>query len=370
MDWATARAAADVLLRWDEGELHVGFSGGEPLLAEGLMRRVVDHLERRRSGTTSIDYVLTTNGTLLSPITIAFLVERGVRLHLSFDGVRQAQDLRGPETFDILDALLHRLRAEQPDYFERMLAVGVTVTAAALPFLAASTRYFIERGVSTIEFAPVVTWDEDCDEASVVGLSEQIAAILEIAVDHWYRTRECPVSFLRPVEPTGEVLLRPVFGCGACAGIGVTVDADGRAWGCQLFAASLQELPLLGRSVARALDLGDIRDPSIDRRLAALPSIGLVEPVLGALDTKYTSYGRCCDCEHLYSCTICPAGTIHIPGNTDPLRLPDLPCAFSRLTLEAAAEFERSTASQRWVDRLVDLKQPLQQLMKNQRSQS
>lgn len=361
MDWSVARAAAETLLRWGGGDSEMSFSGGEPLMAKGLVRRTVSFLESERPVDVPITWSLTTNGTLLDNAMLDFLVDHDFRLEISFDGVRAAQARRGMDTFDVLDRLLDRIQTAHPEFWTSSVAVGITLTVSTIPILAQSIRYFIGKGVEHIESHPVVTW-QSWDNASEGEFVRQVDRVLEMSERHWNQTRKLPVGFLRPTGPVDASLPRPLVACGACAGTGLTVDVEGRAWGCQLFASSIQCLPPLGRPVANALDLGDIRDRAIDGRLAALPQAGLGEPVLWALDNKYSSHSRCSECRHLDSCHICPASTIHIPHNANPLRIADFPCAFSRITLDAAAEFARRTSIDRLFDALDDLKEPMRRL--------
>ena len=359
MDWNIVRAAVETLLRWGDGEL--SFSGGEALLAKDLLRRTVGFLESEGPRDGSITYTLTTNGTLLDDAMLDFLVEHDFELQISFDGVRAAQDRRGRHTFDTMDQLLDRIQTAFPEFWVSRVAVGVTLTVPTIPSLARSIRYFIGKGVEHVEIQPVVTW-QSWDSASERELVRQVDQILEMSERHWRRTRKLPVGFLRPMESPDPSLPRPPIACGACAGTGLTVDVEGRAWGCQLFATSIQQLSPLGRLVGDALDLGDIRDPAIDAKLAGLPRAGLGQPVLWALDKKTSSSGRCSECRHLASCHVCPASTVHIPNNEDPLKIADFPCAFSRITLDAAAEFARFSSIDRLMTGLDDLKEPMRRL--------
>lgn len=361
MDWSVARQAVEGVLRWSGGDCKLGFSGGEALLAEDLLRRTIAFVEAERPRDATIPYTLTTNGVLLDNAMLGFLVDHDVKLQVSFDGVREAQDLRGKNTFDVLNRLMGRIQDAHPEFWENRVAVGVTLTVSTIPFLARSIRYFIGKGVEHIEVQPVVTW-QSWDSASERELVCQVDQVLEMSEIHWHRTGKLPVGFLRPMEAPDPSLPRPPIACGACAGTALTVDVGGRTWGCQLFASSIQDLPPLGRSVADALDLGDIRDPAIDGRLAALPGVGLDQPVLWALDKKGSSYSRCSDCRHLASCHVCPVSTVHIPNNVDPLKVAEFPCAFSRITLDAAAALAQRMVMARLTDVFDGLKEPMRRL--------
>jgi sulfatase maturation enzyme AslB (radical SAM superfamily) len=359
MDWDIARAGVEALLRWGGTDRELSISGGEPLLAKDLIRRIVAFVGARGPRDGSITYTLTTNGTLLDNDTLAFLVDQNFNLQISFDGVRAAQDHRRRGSFDSLDRLLDRIQTAHPEFWADRVAVGITLAVSTIPFLARSIEYFVRKGVEHIVVHPAVTW-QMWDSTSERELETQVDEILEVSERHWRRTRRLPVGFLHPTEPLDRSFSKPPIACGACAGTGLTVDVEGRAWGCQLLASSIQHLSPLGRSVADALDLGDIRDPAIDRKLAELPRRALNQPLLWALDRKTASYGRCCECRHLATCHICPASTVHIWDNADALRIADFSCAFNRITLDAAALFTRRTS----IDRLFDLMDALEEPMR------
>jgi len=361
MNWSIARKATEKLLQRGGENFEVSFSGGEPLLAGNLIRRTVAFVESELPRDGSVEYTLTTNGTLLDDEMIGFLVEHDFRIQISFDGIRPAQDQRGRSSFDLLDRLIDQLQNAHPEYWETHVAFGVTLTVATIPFLARSIQYFIDKGVRHIEIQPIVTWQK-WDSDSEGELVRQVDEIVGISESHWRGNRRVPVGFLRPMEPRDPLISEPVFACGACSGTGLTVDVEGRAWGCQLFSSSIQELPPLGLEVAEVLDLGDIHDPGIEDRLADLPKVAFQQPVLRAVDKKWSSQGQCSDCRHLASCHLCPASTIHIPNNSDPLRIPDFPCAFSRITLDAADAFARRISLGPIFDLLEDIKEPMRRL--------
>lgn len=68
----------------------IGFFGGEPLLAWGAVRRTVELAGARR-------YSLTTNGTLLTRETAAFLDRHGFSLIVSVDGPAHLHDAARPQ---------------------------------------------------------------------------------------------------------------------------------------------------------------------------------------------------------------------------------------------------------------------------------
>jgi sulfatase maturation enzyme AslB (radical SAM superfamily) len=358
MNLSTARAAVDALLRWSPEDLGLSFSGGEPLLEAELLREVVEYLDWRRPEGSPVEYTVTTNGTLLTPELTGFLLDHGFRVQISFDGVRAAQELRAPGSFDVVDGALRRLLAAHADSRRGTVAVEMTLTVAAIPRLAESVRYLVGLGLEHIQVGPVVTWEPGWCDAAENELRRQVEQVLADSLELFERERRSPVAFLRPTVRRRH---RP-FVCSAASGDTVAVDSDGRVWGCHLFASSLQHLPHLAREVSEVLDLGSVDDPGLDNRLTHLPRAGRSLRLLTQMRDKLSSQHACGECPHVNACLVCPLATCHIPGNADPRRVPDQHCAFNRITLEAAAAYRERTLEARLLEKLERLEGPLRRI--------
>lgn len=93
--------------------LDVVFFGGEPLLRRDLLLRIADDF-RARAGGIEVAFKTSTNGLLLTAETLDALVERGVFVSLSIDGVPEIQDRQRPDaaghgTSERLAAVVPRL---------------------------------------------------------------------------------------------------------------------------------------------------------------------------------------------------------------------------------------------------------------------
>lgn len=339
MSWETLSAAIDLLRtsRWPEVTL--AFYGGEPLLEPALLRRAVEYASASRPGQPTVRFHLTTNGTLLDADAAAFLGSHRVATRLSFDGVREAQDRRAPDTFARLDALLCTLRNAHPGYFRDLLEVAVTLTAAALPWLGESVEYLVNRQVRSIRVAPLWTEDPDWDDACQGELDRQFARLHRAGLAHYERTGQVPLQLFR--RDVGE--RRPAGGggpCSAATGAVLTVDVDGEASGCVLFASSYRasHLEPLRTELGR-LRIGPVTEPGFPRRLAAYSaaasSSGLFEPRA----SRRSSYGRCGECPVRAECVVCPVSLRGGAGCEEVARVPDMACAFNRLAARYRALF-------------------------------
>lgn len=371
MSWDTLRSVLDLALASTQPQVEVVFYGGEPLLELPLIRRAVEYVAGLRPVRTGISFGLITNGTLLRAETIRFLAEHAIDTQWSFDGVRQAQDLRGRGTFRVLDGRLETLRRNFPEYLARYVAVSVTVPAAGLPYLADSFDYLVARGVERVRLSPVFTHEDAWTQGRIRELRRQFARIVDTCIESYAESGSIPfVGFAGGAEEGCE----PVSAldmCGVGRGDVLAVDPDGLAHGC----ATWTDLGGFGsddslRSRFETVALGAIDDPAFPQRYASFPRRVSRMGIVGGKEKKYSSYGKCGECRHLSVCSVCPTSIVHIPGNTDPDRVPDYPCAFNIVAAEAHERFRRRVESRRpvrpalslafWTDRprLLERREP------------
>jgi MoaA/NifB/PqqE/SkfB family radical SAM enzyme len=341
MAWATAKAALDFMLANAPRPFSVEFSGGEPLLAPDLPQRCMDYLDSRRNAHDAISYGVTTNGTLLTTEVIDILASRDVRLRLSFDGPPGAQGFRGEGTYDRLDALIDEMRTRHSDWFSRRFGVNAVLHPRSLSIWAETARYLLAKSVPEILFYPAVGWPGEWSPAHADTLDRQAMKIADISAGRREKAAPTPVLFLRgqePYEPPGDGAI-----CGAAEGAGICVDSNGRAWACPFFTGSSSARSALRDEAALAMKLGEVRDRDLAERVGALPEKAAALRLMTHRREKFSSYGRCCDCEFLSECFLCPAAVSHQPGNMDPDKVPDFFCAYQRATVKARRLFQGRT---------------------------
>ncbi|MGA9750407.1 MAG: radical SAM protein [Acidobacteriota bacterium] len=340
MPWPIARAALNFILERGRLPLTIAFSGGEPLLAEKLLVRCIEFVERNAPGNEAVHFVLTTNGTLLTPELLAFLATRNLSLQLSFDGVANAQGLRGAGTFTTLDGLLDRIRRDHPLFFRERLRVHATLQPSTISLFASSAGYFLRKKVPEVRFFPATGLAGAGGPEEYALLRREAERVAEASLRHYERTGQVPVLFLRRPEWPRAPERADGLICGAGWGKGLCVDAGGLAWSCPLFAGSLQSLSPLAGEASKILRLGDVRSAALAEQLASLDRRSISLRLLRGRREKYSFLGPCRECEFLDECTLCPAAVSHSPGNEDPDRVPDFVCAFARATGEARRVFQ------------------------------
>jgi sulfatase maturation enzyme AslB (radical SAM superfamily) len=344
MGWPVLRSALDLLLGSDHPNPELVFYGGEPLLELPLIMRAADCLETESEAGRRVAMTVFTNGTLLDRGTARYLARHRIDAQISCDGVKPAQDLRAPGTYGRLDRALAVLKDEFPDFFRDRCSVSITVSSRNLAYLADSFAYLVERGVGEIAPAPVVTHDPGWDPVTLELLADQLEEISRLSIDHFRATGEVPFAAFQKNEVHDSRDDRGSAMCGAVTARNPTVDVDGQVYGCVLFAESFQTIPDgMLRDCLAPMRLGDLRAPGFGRRIEGYPAAARAAGIFTDKPEKYSSYRRCEGCRYLGACSVCPVSIGHIPGNTDPHRVPDLQCAFNLAVLTARERFLEAT---------------------------
>lgn len=333
MGWDTLRSSIDLLLDSEEPELELIFFGGEPLLEFEQIRRATAYALGERQPGQDLSFAVITNGTLLRPATLDFLAAHNFKVQLSFDGVAAAQDVRGRGTFDTLDRALVLLGERYPEYYRQRFKVNLTLLPSTVPHLADSVEYFLDRGVPEICVTPTFTGSSSWNPEDINLLTEQYERMLSLSLREYGRSGQVPVVDFRGTPRR----VRPgrISMCGVMKGEEATVDVDGSIHGCTTFAKSFQEFPSpLLRGQLEEMEIGALTDQDLPVRYAKFEERSARARIFHDKQEKYSSYARCGDCIHLAECQVCPMSIGHIPGNRDPNRIPDFPCAYNLVSLK------------------------------------
>lgn len=154
---AVGRRAIDFLLRESRsaGTVYVTFFGGEPLLAMETIIGVTHYgnAAAERAGKT-IQWSMTSNGTLLSPATLEFFRDQRIKLLLSIDGDQATHDRHrlspdGASAYACLTRRLPQVKACLP-----WLGARMTITPDHADRSCANVRHLIELGFNQLLIAP------------------------------------------------------------------------------------------------------------------------------------------------------------------------------------------------------------------------
>jgi uncharacterized protein len=234
------------------------FHGGEPLLvgADRLARMAGQVREAMPPG-TAVDVTIQTNAVRLSPRDIELFATHGIRVGVSLDGDRQANDrhrrsANGRSSYDAVDRAL-RLLGERPDIFAGILCVVDLANDPVQTYEA-----LVQYRPPTVDFLlPHGNWT-----VPPPGYSDQprFGAWLAVAYDRWYEApaRETGVRFF-------EAVINLLFGgasrteaIGGYPAATIVINADG----------SYEDIDTLRSAYSGAVDTGlNVFDHSLDEAL-------------------------------------------------------------------------------------------------------
>jgi uncharacterized protein len=156
MQWPTALGALQLASERD-GEVHVIFFGGEPLLELPLLRRVVRWCEQESAAPGRYRFQLVTNGLLVDQEVCRWAAEHHVSVSVSLDGTQAAHELhRGEGSWRAAVDAVKLLRQSNP-----YLHVQMVLSPDTAPLLPASLQCIFDLGVRFVSTAldHAARWD-------------------------------------------------------------------------------------------------------------------------------------------------------------------------------------------------------------------
>lgn len=272
MDVETAVASVEMLLKEspDEPVYTVVFFGGEPLSNRKLIEYMVDYCERRfAEAGKRVEFVMTTNATLLTEEIVDYLNAHRFGLSVSIDGPKTVHDrnritVGGQGTYDVVrrkaDMLLSR-------YDSRPVGARVTLTTGVTDIETIWNHLFNEMGFAEVGFAPVTSGDISAYNLTGEELVQVFANMkalgrryLEAALEH----RNIGFSNLHQLLTDIHEGHKKALPCGAGLKM-LAVDHKGELNLCHRFTGS--SLPTFGnvRSGVKQVELNDFLSQRLDR---------------------------------------------------------------------------------------------------------
>ncbi|MGE5347511.1 MAG: radical SAM protein [Acidithiobacillales bacterium] len=338
MEPAVLDAAIRHLVTSRLGEPKLVLYGGEPLLAADLVRRALDKARTLAPAWMKPELEILTNGIRLDEEMTRFLVGRNVFITVSFDGIAPAQDERSPGSFDMLDRLLVRLKRDHPKHFRRRVAVKATLTSRNVPFLAASFRYFLSRGLRDVELVPVLPDEPGWNRRSSLDLDRQLGDVVKVSFEEFRRSGEIPFRPFRRGSTDATMGGAPACSCGS-RGL-LSVDVDGALAPCAAFARStLGPQPKAIRHVMKSLGGLRVTDRNLLEALVRREKRARRLSFLAGKEKRQGPQGPCARCPVLPSCFVCPIAVAYGGG-----RVPAFHCDVNRLFARHRDVFRRMIA--------------------------
>ncbi len=164
------------------GTIKLLFSGGEPLLEFGLLRRAVDYI---RSRPREFKLSVMTNATLLTPARLDYLVRNKVNVGISLDGFRRVNDLHrkfaagGGSVFSsVLRGLGPGFPAERHLSRCRLMSTLTPRTIGGLPGVVDFLRHGVGTRKISVELEAYEDWNRADEERWRAALRRLIAGFL------------------------------------------------------------------------------------------------------------------------------------------------------------------------------------------------
>lgn len=272
MELQTAIDSVEMLLREspDEDRYTVVFFGGEPLSNRALIEAMVEYCERRfAEAGKAVDFVMTTNATMLTDDIIDWLNAHRFGLSVSIDGPKAIHDknritVGGQGTYDVVRRKALRLLER---YDSRPVGARVTLTHGTTEVEKIWDHLFNEMGFSEVGFAPVTSGDISTYNLTSEELVEVFAGMkrlgqryLEAALEH----RNIGFSNMHQLITDLHEGHKKALPCGAGLKM-LAVDHEGGLNLCHRFTGS--EMPTFGdvKSGVEHAQLGEFLSKRLDR---------------------------------------------------------------------------------------------------------
>ena len=223
----TARRAVDMLMEVsrDEKRVSILYFGGEPLTRFDLIVDVTSYANEvaEKYGKT-VDYSMTTNGTIADPHKLRYCRAHGIKYLISVDGTKATHDacrktVGGNGSYDRIIANLPAFKAHQP-----WVGVRYTVAPLAAPSILEGVARLFARGVNQFIMGPAhgVEWTS----TDVRAYRDSLFELADWYVEKRLAKAPLRISYFESKEGLGSS-----WGCGAGRGR-ISVSAGGVLYGC------------------------------------------------------------------------------------------------------------------------------------------
>jgi uncharacterized protein len=227
----------------DRTHSNIMFIGGEPLAAPKLMKEVMVYA--RSKGVAGFGII--TNGALLNKQWMEFLAENRFFMHLSLDGIREAQNINRPKlggqvSFDATDRALDLLGP----YAEKMAHIELRHTPSPVTahMLAESIRYYASKPFSRQSricimpsMLPTGSWDAMIKDGSALRIfREQMREIADLMIERMKANDPLNLYYnecLTNAPPLHEAFELGAYSCHP-GGEHITVNMHGEIFPCHV----------------------------------------------------------------------------------------------------------------------------------------
>ncbi len=322
MSWEIAGSALKFLKKKSNSEVHLSFSGGEPLLNFNLIREIVNY-NSGNPDPPGYKYSLITNGTLLDKNKIKFFKKNNFSIQLSVLSKGQSPQFDNKYSSSQLKIL--KSLSENDDI---TLSTNSVFTSSNINKLIDHIEYLKDFELSEIgiSFDHSQTWDNK----KLKKLITQIDRITEEEINGFQKNGESNINLFSVKEDNNKIK-----GCGAGSGQ-ISINPDGDIWGCDLFYYYFKNGPVSDQK--NKYLFGNINDPDFD----------LSKPFDQSIINNYHEFRGdafrtddlpCFLCPYLKECHICPAILYKPDENGSMFFVPKHVCEINKILINAKRRF-------------------------------
>jgi uncharacterized protein len=234
MEHTAIKTAVDFFYPFLKGEkIYIVFYGGEPLLAYDKIEYAVKLLqEKNKTGNKNIEFLLTTNGSLITDEMLDFFYRQRFGLMLSFDGLNQDKG-RKKGTLEQMVQVLERVRAYPGMDFE----INNVLTPGTINNLTESMRFMIEldRWEMKFDFATEKEWTP----LDLEAVRTELKRLSDFLLSYYQEKGTIPVKNFQAPGTLEEAdaekeMKRGIFRCNAGKSR-MALTPEGKLWGCYVF---------------------------------------------------------------------------------------------------------------------------------------
>ncbi len=266
----------------------VSFSGGEPLLAFDLIEKCVEKIHKKKGRENkSINFAITTNGSLLDEDILDFLERNKFSFMLSFDGLQQ-DEARHSGSLKQIEAFLPQLLSSS----NIKLTVNSVFSSDSCSYLSNSVAYILDAGVTDVRIA--FSFHKPWSSAQLLVFKNEMA-LLRKSLSTFYESH----GFI-PVE-NFQISRKGIFNCYAGKDR-LALAPDGKIWGCYLFSDYYKSK---GNSDFFSYycfgDVEKLQSTYQKKYFQLLPNYERLSSMYSCTNAPW-----CISCQDWFTCVICP----------------------------------------------------------------
>ena len=172
-----SRKAIDFFMKRSNEKVNIVFFGGEPLLESDLIEKIILYCEEKYNN--RVNYLLTTNGTLLNKCNVDMIRKWNIGITLSIDGKADSHDLHrcfrdGRPSWDII-----MKNIEDSNLEKDLLTVRLTFTKNNVAKLADNVISLHKLGFKNLAFYPASDSKDMYTEDDINCFRKQIDKLVE-----------------------------------------------------------------------------------------------------------------------------------------------------------------------------------------------